>query len=65
MGESEYLSVSQVELLETATMVLKEAQPWTQEPGNIDLAVALRPQSVTAVTIRIRLTLKLVTVYQS
>jgi xylan 1,4-beta-xylosidase len=51
MGEPEYLSASQVEQLETASTLRKEAQPWAQEPGNIDLAVALPPQSVAAITI--------------
>jgi xylan 1,4-beta-xylosidase len=51
MGEPEYLSPLQVEQLETASVLRKEAQPWTQESGNIDLAVDLPPQSVAAITI--------------
>jgi xylan 1,4-beta-xylosidase len=51
MGEPEYLSTLQVEQLETASTLRKEAQPWTQASGNIDLAVALPPQSVAAITI--------------
>lgn len=51
MGEPEYLRASQVDQLETASIQRKEAQTWTQEPGNIDLAVALPPQSVAAITI--------------
>jgi xylan 1,4-beta-xylosidase len=51
MGEPEYLSASQVAQLETASTLRKEAQPWIQESENIDLAVALPPQSVAAITI--------------
>jgi len=51
MGEPEYLSASQVEQLEMASILRKESQPWMQDRGNIDLAVALPPQSVAAVTI--------------
>ncbi len=51
MGEPEYLSTLQVEQLEMASTLLREAQPWTEEAGNIDLAVAPPPQSVTAITI--------------
>jgi xylan 1,4-beta-xylosidase len=51
MGEPEYLSAAQVEQLQTASTLRKEAQPCTQETGNIDLAVALPPQSVAAITI--------------
>jgi xylan 1,4-beta-xylosidase len=51
MGEPEYLSASQVEQLETASALRKEAQPWTQELADINLTVALPPQSVAAITI--------------
>jgi len=51
MGEPEYLSASQVEQLETASALRKEAQPWTHELGNMDLTVALPPQSAAAITI--------------
>jgi xylan 1,4-beta-xylosidase len=51
MGEPEYLSPLQVEQLETASVLRKETQPWTQESGSIDLSVALPPQSVAAITI--------------
>lgn len=51
MGEPEYLSALQVEQLETASTLRKESQPWTHEQGNIDLAAALPPQSVAAITI--------------
>jgi xylan 1,4-beta-xylosidase len=51
MGEPEYLSASQVEQLDKGSALRKEAQHWTQEPGTIDLAVALPPQSVAAITI--------------
>jgi hypothetical protein len=51
MGEPEYLSASQVEQLETASLLRKESQSWKHERGNIDLAVSLPPQSVAAVTI--------------
>jgi len=51
MGEPEYLSATQVEQLEMASALRKEAQLWTQELGNVDLAVALPPQSVAAITI--------------
>jgi xylan 1,4-beta-xylosidase len=51
MGEPEYLSPLQVEQLETASTLRKEAQPWTHEQGNIDVAVALPPQSVASITI--------------
>jgi xylan 1,4-beta-xylosidase len=61
MGEPEYLSALQVQQLETASALRKEAQAWTenlgtqapgtQTLGSIDLAVALPPQSVAAITI--------------
>ena len=51
MGEPEYLSASQVEQLEMASTLRKESQPLTHHRGNIDLAVALPPQSVAAITI--------------
>jgi xylan 1,4-beta-xylosidase len=51
MGEPDYLTALQVEQLEAASTLRKEAQPWIQESGNIDLAVALPPQSVAAITI--------------
>jgi xylan 1,4-beta-xylosidase len=51
MGEPTYLSALQVEHLETASTLRKESQPWTYEQGNIDLDVALPPQSVAAITI--------------
>jgi xylan 1,4-beta-xylosidase len=51
MGEPEYLSALQVEQLETASILWKESQPWVLEQGNMDLAVALPPQSVGAITI--------------
>jgi len=51
MGEPEYLSALQVEQLETASVLRKESQLWTHEGGNVDLLVALPPQSVAAVTI--------------
>jgi hypothetical protein len=51
MGAPEYLRAWQVEQLETASILRKEAQPRTQEPGNTELAVAPPPQSVAAITI--------------
>jgi xylan 1,4-beta-xylosidase len=51
MGEPTYLNGSQVEQLEAASTLRKEPQPWTHERGNMDLAVALPPQSVAAITI--------------
>jgi xylan 1,4-beta-xylosidase len=51
MGEPEYLSPLQVEQLKTASTLRKEAQPWTHDQGNMDLTVALPPQSVAAVTL--------------
>jgi beta-xylosidase len=51
MGEPEYLSASQVEQLEMASTLRKKSLPWTHHRGNIDLAVALPPQSVAAITI--------------
>jgi xylan 1,4-beta-xylosidase len=51
MGAPEYLSALQVEQLETASALRKEAQPWTCEAGNIDIAVALPPLSVAAITV--------------
>jgi xylan 1,4-beta-xylosidase len=51
MGEPEYLSASQVEQLETASMMQKESQSWTYNRGAVDLAVALPPQSLAAITI--------------
>jgi xylan 1,4-beta-xylosidase len=51
MGEPEYLSALQVAQLETVSTLRKEAQPWTQETGTINLAVALPPQIVAAITI--------------
>ena len=51
MGEPEYLSPLQVEQLETASTLQKESQHWTYEKEKINLAVALPPQSVAAITI--------------
>jgi xylan 1,4-beta-xylosidase len=51
MGEPEYLSASQVEQLEMVSTLRKESQSWTYDRGNIELAVALPPQSVAAITI--------------
>jgi xylan 1,4-beta-xylosidase len=51
MGEPEYLSALQVEQLQTASLLRKEPHPWKHELGHIDLAVALPPQSVAAITI--------------
>jgi len=51
LGEPEYLSQLQVEQLGTASVLRKESQPWTHDQGNMDLAIALPPQSVAAVTI--------------
>jgi len=51
MGEPEYLSASQIEQLERSSALRKETQPWTEELGNINLTVALAPQSVAAITI--------------
>ena len=51
MGEPEYLSALQVEQLQTASLLRKEPHPWKHEHGHIDLAVALPPQSVAAITI--------------
>jgi hypothetical protein len=45
------LSASQIEQLDTASALRKEAQPWTQESGLVDLAVVLPPHSVAAITI--------------
>ena len=51
MGEPEYLTALQVEQLQAASTLQKEPQPWTQRRGKVDLAVALPPQSVAAITI--------------
>ena len=51
MGEPEYLSSGQLEQLNGASTLRQESQAWTQEGGNIDLAVTLLPQSVAAITI--------------
>jgi xylan 1,4-beta-xylosidase len=51
MGEPECLGGLQVQQLETASILRPESQPWTCDGGTVDLAVALRPQSVAAVTI--------------
>ena len=51
MGEPEYLSALQVAQLESASTLRKVAQPWSQESGNNNLAIALPPQSVAAITI--------------
>jgi xylan 1,4-beta-xylosidase len=53
MGEPEYLSPLQVEQLEMASTLRKGPHPCTHDQGNIDLAVALPPQSVAAFTIEI------------
>ena len=50
LGEPKYLSALQVEQLKTASSLVKEPQPWTYEQGNINLAIALPPQSVAAIT---------------
>jgi hypothetical protein len=51
MGAPEYLSALQVDQLEAASALRTEAQPWTGDAGNIDLAVAMPTQSVAAITI--------------
>ncbi len=51
MGEPEYPGPLQVEQLETGSTLQKESHPWTYEKENIDLAVALPPQSVAAIAI--------------
>ena len=51
MGTPEYLSPLQVKQLETASALRQEAQPWAQAAGKADLAVALPPQSVAAITL--------------
>jgi xylan 1,4-beta-xylosidase len=51
MGEPEYLSALQVEQLQEASNLRKESQSWTQRRGKVELAVALPPQSVAAITI--------------
>ena len=50
MGEPEYLSAIEVEQLKRASALRKEPQPWTRDNGNIELMVALQPQSVAAIT---------------
>jgi xylan 1,4-beta-xylosidase len=51
MGVPEYLSAEQIEELEASSVPRKESQSWTHERRNIDLAVGLPPQSVSAVTL--------------
>lgn len=51
MGKPEYLSPLQVEELESASTLRKEAQPWTGEAGNIEFSIAMPPQSVAGITI--------------
>ncbi len=51
MGEPDYLSPFQVQELKTASVLRKDAQPWTQETGNLNLTVSSPPQSVAAITI--------------
>ena len=51
MGEPEYLSAVQIKQLETASVLQKESQPFAHEQGNVDVAVALPPQSVAAITL--------------
>lgn len=50
MGNPEYLSPLQVSELETASVLTRDAQPWTRNGENVDLSVALPPQSLAAVT---------------
>lgn len=49
MGEPEYRSAWQAEHLETASTLRREAQPWIQESGNIELAVAIERLDVLIV----------------
>jgi xylan 1,4-beta-xylosidase len=51
MGRPEYLSALQVRQLESASALRRESQPWRRAQKNIDLAVALPPQSLAAITI--------------
>ncbi len=51
MRAPEYLSASQIEQIETASVLRKEPHPWTYKAGNADLVVALPPQSVATITI--------------
>jgi xylan 1,4-beta-xylosidase len=50
MGAPEYLTALQVEQLKIASAVQKESQPFAHAQGNIDLAVAMPPQSTAAIT---------------
>jgi xylan 1,4-beta-xylosidase len=50
-GEPEYLSPLEVKQLETASTLRQEAQPWDEDAGDVNLAIALPPQSVAAITI--------------
>ena len=51
MGEPTYLSHVEVEQLQTASSLIKEAQPLKYEDQTIHLEVTLPPQSVAAITI--------------
>lgn len=51
MGEPEYLSPLQVDQLETASALRREAHPWTHKEEKVELSVALPPQSVAAITL--------------
>ena len=52
MGKPEYLTPLEVKQLETASTLRQEAQPWDGDGGDVNLAVALPPQSVAAITNR-------------
>lgn len=51
MGEPNYLSAVQVEQLKVASCLLKQPQPWRYEQQSVNLALALPPQAVAAITI--------------
>jgi len=51
MGEPTYLSALQLESLQAASDLRRDAHPWTYEQGTLALSVALPRQSVAAVTV--------------
>jgi xylan 1,4-beta-xylosidase len=51
MGQPEYLSASQLDQLDAASALRKESHPWTRDGEDVELSVALPPQSTAAITI--------------
>jgi xylan 1,4-beta-xylosidase len=51
LGEPEYLSASDIELLEAASRIVREPQAWKYENQTVHLDIVLPPHAVAAITV--------------